>query len=73
MGSLPARPQRRHDRQPGSAHHEAANDAISDGTEKITKAHLDAVILDIGRKLDEALHAPTAAPRPTDSNPESAT
>ncbi|HEX4102491.1 MAG TPA: ATP-binding protein [Pseudonocardiaceae bacterium] len=27
--------------------HEAANDAISDGTEKITKAHLDAVILDI--------------------------
>jgi hypothetical protein len=27
--------------------YEAANDAISDGTEKITKAHLDAVILDI--------------------------
>ena len=27
--------------------HEAANDAITDGTEKITKAHLDAVILDI--------------------------
>ncbi|WP_199734165.1 hypothetical protein [Micromonospora musae] len=27
--------------------HEAANDAIIDGTEKITKAHLDAVILDI--------------------------
>ena len=26
--------------------HEAANDAISDGTEKITKKHLDAVILD---------------------------
>ncbi|WP_331530340.1 hypothetical protein [Pseudonocardia sp.] len=26
--------------------HEAANDAILDGTEKITKAHLDAVILD---------------------------
>lgn len=27
--------------------YEAANDAISDGTEKITKAHLEAVILDI--------------------------
>ncbi|GIF75672.1 helix-turn-helix domain-containing protein [Asanoa siamensis] len=27
--------------------HEAANDAITDGTEKITKSHLDAVILDI--------------------------
>jgi len=27
--------------------HEAANDAITDGTEKITKNHLDAVILDI--------------------------
>ncbi|MFG6202435.1 hypothetical protein [Nonomuraea sp. JJY05] len=27
--------------------HEAANDAITDGTEKITKAHLDAVILDV--------------------------
>lgn len=27
--------------------HEAANDAITDGTEKITKAHLDAVILDL--------------------------
>jgi hypothetical protein len=27
--------------------YEAANDAISDGTEKITKAHLDAVILNI--------------------------
>jgi hypothetical protein len=26
--------------------HEAANDAITDGTEKITKAHLDGVILD---------------------------
>jgi len=27
--------------------YEAANDAISDGREKITKAHLDAVTLDI--------------------------
>ncbi|MEV0898292.1 TniB family NTP-binding protein [Actinoplanes sp. NPDC049802] len=27
--------------------HEAANDAISDGTERITKSHLDAVILDL--------------------------
>ncbi len=27
--------------------YEAANDAISDGTERITKAHRDAVILDI--------------------------
>jgi Bacterial TniB protein len=27
--------------------HEAANDAIADGTEKITKNHLDAVILDL--------------------------
>ena len=27
--------------------HEAANDAITDGSEKITKVHLDAVILDI--------------------------
>ncbi|MFI5930519.1 TniB family NTP-binding protein [Actinoplanes sp. NPDC051494] len=27
--------------------HEAANDAINDGSEKITKSHLDAVILDI--------------------------
>ena len=27
--------------------HEAANDAITDGTEKITKDHLDAVILDL--------------------------
>ena len=26
--------------------YDAANDAITDGTEKITKAHLDAVLLD---------------------------
>ena len=29
---------------------EAANDAISDGTEKITKAHLETVILDIAAR-----------------------
>ncbi|WP_228000472.1 hypothetical protein [Nocardia australiensis] len=34
--------------------YEAANDAISDGKEKITKAHLEAVILDIaaGNRYD---------------------
>lgn len=39
-------PDRRHDRQPGQLIQKAANDAIGDGTEKITRKHLDAVILD---------------------------
>jgi hypothetical protein len=41
--------------------HEAANDAISDGTEKITKKHLDAVILDTAA---EDQYGPPAPPRP---------
>jgi hypothetical protein len=38
--------------------HEAANDAITDGTEKITKAHLDAVILDITAQTQSELTQP---------------
>ena len=41
--------------------HEAANDAISDGTEKITKKHLDAVILDTAA---EDQYNPPAPRRP---------
>jgi hypothetical protein len=37
--------------------HEAANDAISNGTEKITRKHLDAVILDTAAQ--EQYDAPT--------------
>jgi hypothetical protein len=38
--------------------HEAANDAISDGTEKITRKHLDAVILDTAAQEQYHLPAP---------------
>ena len=38
--------------------HEAANDAISDGAEKITKKHLDAVILDTAAEEQYSLPAP---------------
>ena len=41
--------------------HEAANDAISDGTEKITRKHLDAVILDTAA---ENQYTPPAPRRP---------
>jgi hypothetical protein len=41
--------------------HEAANDAISDGTEKITRKHLDAVILDTAA---EEQYRPPAPRRP---------
>jgi hypothetical protein len=41
--------------------HEAANDAISDGTEQVTRKHLDAVILDTAAQ--EQYH-PLAARRP---------
>jgi hypothetical protein len=41
--------------------HEAANDAISDGTEKITRKHLDAVILDTAAQ--EQYHTPTGRRR----------
>jgi hypothetical protein len=36
--------------------YEAANDAISDGTEKVTRKHLDAVILDTAAQ--EQYHVP---------------
>jgi hypothetical protein len=38
--------------------HEAANDSISDGTEKITRKHLDAVILDTAAQEQYHLPAP---------------
>ena len=41
--------------------HEAANDAIADGTEKITRKHLDAVILDTAA---EEQYRPAAPRRP---------
>jgi hypothetical protein len=41
--------------------HEAANDAISDGTEQVTRKHLDAVILDTAAQ--EQYHVPV--PRQT--------
>jgi hypothetical protein len=42
--------------------YEAANDAISDGTEQVTRKHLDAVILDTAAQ--EQYHAPVPR-RPT--------
>ncbi|WP_018909295.1 ATP-binding protein [Salinispora arenicola] len=44
--------------------HEAANDAITDGTEKITKKYLDAVILDV------AAQAQFTPPRPRRAGPQ---
>ena len=41
--------------------HEAANEAISDGTEKITRKHLDAVVLDTAA---EEQYRPPALRRP---------
>jgi hypothetical protein len=41
--------------------YEAANDAIADGTEKITKKHLDTVILDAAA---QAQYDPPAPRRP---------
>jgi hypothetical protein len=41
--------------------HEAANDAITDGTEKITRKHLDAVTLDTAA---EDQYRPPAPRRP---------
>ncbi len=44
--------------------HEAANDAISDGTEKITRKHLDAVILDAAAQEQYHTHVPRRRTRP---------
>ena len=41
--------------------HEAANEAISDGTEKITRKHLDAIVLDTAA---EEQYRPPAPRRP---------
>lgn len=44
--------------------HEAANDAITDGTEKITKQYLDAVILDVAAQVQ------FTPPRPRRAGPQ---